>query len=81
MGPVIRDFMCTMGLRCDLTLNGYELAPTSSIVVLSSGACGDADAVQPSGILIGKLKQTRTKPRRKIERSLGLSSFIFTENN
>jgi hypothetical protein len=45
VGPVIDDFMCTMGKRCDLTLNGYELADTSSIVVISSGDCGDANAV------------------------------------
>ena len=34
-----------------------------------------------SGILIGKLKQIKTKSRRKIKRNLGLSSFIFHRKN
>merc|ERR1719387_3385721 len=44
-GPELNEFECTLGLPCGLGLTGYELSVTSSIVVLSAGSCGDADAV------------------------------------
>merc|ERR1719506_3248629 len=44
-GPELNEFECTLGLPCSLGLTGYELKATSSIVVLTSGNCGDANAV------------------------------------
>ena len=45
IGPYILDFECTLGLPCSLDVDGYDLSDSSSIVVLASGDCGDANAV------------------------------------
>merc|ERR1719506_3070783 len=44
-GPELNEFVCTLGLHCSLDLHGYQLADHSSILVISEGNCGDADAV------------------------------------
>merc|ERR1719506_2679780 len=45
-GPDVGDLLeCTLGIQCEVDLTGYGLALTNGIVALSSGSCGDADAV------------------------------------
>ena len=39
------DVDCTLGVPCNVVLSGYELAFANGLVILSSGECGDADAV------------------------------------
>ena len=33
---------CTLGLQCDVSLDGHGLETTNKIVAISSGECGDA---------------------------------------
>ena len=41
----MQELSCTLGLRCSINLTGYRMEPTNAIVAISSGDCGDADAV------------------------------------
>ena len=44
-GPRVQDLDCTLGRPCGVFLAGYGLAETNALVAISSGRCGDADAV------------------------------------
>ena len=46
IGPNVGDLLeCTLGQQCAVSISGYNLADSNAIVAISSGACGDADAV------------------------------------
>merc|ERR1719201_2184650 len=44
VGPFVRDLDCTLGLVCSAVLSGYRGRSTNSLVIISNGTCGDADA-------------------------------------
>ena len=44
-GRYVDDLECTLGIRCLMPVEGYRLAPTKQIVAISSGKCGDPNAV------------------------------------
>jgi hypothetical protein len=43
-GPYATDLECTLGQRCTLVLEGYGMADTNQLVVLTNSSCGAADA-------------------------------------
>ena len=45
VGPHADNYNCILGLPCLLEIGGYRLASTNQIVAISSGLCGDPDAV------------------------------------
>jgi hypothetical protein len=43
-GPFMDNWNCTMGIQCEIVVDGFGLVDTSSIVALSAGDCGAEDA-------------------------------------
>ena len=43
-GIFARDFACTLGMPCIMTLNGYNIDAGASLAVLQAGLCGAAAA-------------------------------------
>lgn len=44
-GPLVGDRQCTMGVDCQIFLEGHGLESTNAVVILSEGSCGSTDAV------------------------------------
>jgi hypothetical protein len=44
-GPLVGERQCTLGVNCEIVLEGHGLESTNAVVVLSEGTCGDTNAV------------------------------------
>ena len=74
VGPEQADdlLLCTMGLACAVQLTGHDLVDSNSIVVISEGDCGDADAVLAPETWDGYAYATAAEDGLSEEYSLGV---------
>ena len=52
VGPLRKEFICTLGLPCNATIEGSSLATTNHLLIISQGECGQPNV--PRARLRGK---------------------------
>ena len=50
-GPWTNNYTCTLGLPCNITLQGYRLEQTNHLVILDHALCGEQITAYPCEIL------------------------------
>jgi hypothetical protein len=77
VGPYTEDLSCTLGVTCNITISGFGLVHANEVIVVSSGQCGDPDAVLSLSTWGGAKEPSSLSPGPTNSTPYANATFIF----